>query len=219
MEDITLEVQERPTGKAALKQLRKKDLIPAVYYTERGQVRHLAMDGHEFTRMISKEAPLLHLRLGKEELPCIVREIQRHPVSERILHVDFFGVERGHKLRVKVPLRLLGTPEGVKQGGILEHSFREIEIECLPRHLPSHLEVDISRLKIGDSLRIENLSFENIMLLDDAHTVVAHVAHPKLEVPTAKVEAAEAEPVEPEVIKARRAEEDEEKPKEKSKEK
>ncbi|MFH1009750.1 MAG: 50S ribosomal protein L25 [bacterium] len=194
-------------------------MIPAVYYTEHGEVRHLAMDSHEFSRIISRDAPLIHLRFGREELPCIVREIQRHPVSERVLHVDFFGVERGHKLRMKVPLRLTGTPEGVKQGGILEHSFREIEIECLPRHLPSHLEVDISQLTIGDSVRIENLSFENIALLDDAHTVVAHVAHPKLEVPAVKVEVAEAEPTEPEVIKARRAEEDEEKSKEKSKEK
>jgi large subunit ribosomal protein L25 len=122
---------------------------------------------------------------------------------------------------VKVPLRLVGSPEGVKEGGILEHSFREVEIECLPGFLPSFLEADISHLKIGDSLRIENLSFENVTLLDDAHTVVAHVAHPRLEeVAPAKPEAAEAEePAEPEVIKARRAEEEEEKPKEKSKEK
>lgn len=215
MEEITLEVQERPTGKAAVKRLRKKALIPAIYYTEYGEIRHIAVDSHEFSRTVTKEAPLIHLRLGKEELPCVVREIQRHPVSERVLHVDFFGVERGHKLRLKVPLRLVGTPEGVKQGGILEHSFREVEIECLPRHLPSHLEVDISQLMIGDSVRIENLSFENVALLDDAHTVVAHVAHPRLEVPTVKVEEVEAEPTEPEVIKARRAEEEEEKSKEK----
>jgi large subunit ribosomal protein L25 len=221
MEELLLKAQVRPTGKTAVRQLRKKALIPAVYYTEHGEVHHIAVDNHEFLRMISKGAPLLNLRLGDEELPCIIREIQRHPVNDKVLHVDFFGVERGHRLRVKVPLRLVGSPEGVKEGGILEHSFREVEIECLPGFLPSFLEADISHLKIGDSLRIENLSFENVTLLDDAHTVVAHVAHPRLEeVAPAKPEAAEAEePAEPEVIKARRAEEEEEKPKEKSKEK
>jgi large subunit ribosomal protein L25 len=100
----------------------------------------------------------------------------------------------------------------VQEGGVLEHAFREIEIECLPHFLPSHLEANISHLKIGDSLRIENLSYENIALLDDPHTVVAHVAHPRIEeAPAVKAEAAEAEPAEPEVIKARRAEEGESK--------
>ncbi len=216
MEEVILETRVRPTGKAAAKELRQRALIPAVYYTERREVRHIAVDSHAFSRMVSQETPLLHLRLDGEDLPCIIREIQRHAVNGQVIHVDFYGVERGHKLRATVPLRLTGTPAGVQHGGILEHAFREIEIECLPRHLPRHLEADISHLEIGDSLRIENLSFENIALLNDPHTVVAHVAHPRIEeAPVAKVEAAEAEPAEPEVIKARRTEEGESKSKEK----
>jgi len=215
MEEVILEARVRPTGKTAAKELRQRALIPAVYYTERRQVHHIVVDAHAFSRMVSQETPLLHLRLDGEDLPCIIREIQRHAVNGRVLHVDFYGVERGHKLRVTVPLRLIGTPAGVQHGGILEHAFREIEIECLPRHLPPHLEADISHLEIGDSLRIENLSFENIALLNDPHTVVAHVAHARVEQPTVKAEVPEGEVKEPEVIKARRAEEGEGKSKEK----
>jgi ribosomal protein L25 (general stress protein Ctc) len=82
MEELLLKAQVRPTGKTAVRQLRKKALIPAVYYTEHGEVHHIAVDNHEFLRMISKGAPLLNLRLGDEELPCIIREIQRHPVND-----------------------------------------------------------------------------------------------------------------------------------------
>lgn len=206
MEDITLEAQARPTGKKALKQLRKDELIPAVYYTESRQVRHIAVDTRAFSHIVARETPLLHLKLEGKDLPCVIREIQRHPVSNQILHVDFFGVKRGHKVRVTVPLHIIGSAAGVKEGGVLEHGFREVQIECLPHHIPPHLEVDVSQLGIGQSVRIENLSFENTTLLDDSHTVVAHVVRPRLEKAVVEEEevVAEAEPAEPEVITARR---------------
>jgi large subunit ribosomal protein L25 len=214
MEEITLDAQARSTGKRALKQLRKEELVPAVYYTQHRDVHHIAVHARALSHLVAKETPLLHLKLDGKELPCVIREIQRHPVNNEILHVDFFGVERGHKIRVTVPVRLMGAAAGVKEGGILEHGYREVQIECLPHHLPAHLEVEISHLGIGDSIRIENLSFENITLLDDPHTVVAQVVAPRLEKAVAEEEVkaeAEAEAAEPEVISARREEEEGEK--------
>jgi large subunit ribosomal protein L25 len=212
MEEITLDAQVRSTGKRALKQLRKEELVPAVYYTEQREVHHIAVNGRALSHIVAREAPLLHLKLGGRNLPCVIREIQRHPVNNEILHVDFFGVERGHKIRVTVPLHLIGAAVGVKEGGILEHGYREVEIECLPHYLPAHLEVEISHLGIGDSVRIENLSFENITLLEDPHTVVAHVVPPRLEKAVTEEEVeAEAEAAEPEIISARREEEEGEK--------
>ena len=209
MEEIVLEAQVRSTGKRALKRLRKQELIPAVYYTEYREVLHIAVDALTFSHIVSRGAPMLHLKLNGKDLPCIIREIQRDPVDDRILHIDFFGIESGHKLRVAVSLHLTGTPAGVKEGGILEHGFREVSVECLPRHLPAHLEVDVSELGIGDSLRIEDLSYEDITLMDDPRTVVAHVVPPRLEKAVVEEEVeAEAEPEEPEVISARREEEE-----------
>ena len=217
MEEITLKAQARSVGKRALKQLRKEELVPAIYYTEHREVRHIAVNVLDFSRMISRGVPMLHLKLNGEDLPCVIREIQRDPVDGRVLHIDFFGVEHGHKLRVTVPLHLTGSPVGIKEGGILEHGYREVSIECLPRHLPAQLEVDVSELGIDDSLRIEDLSYENITLLDDPHTVVAHVLRPRLEKEIVEEEVEEeAEAEEPEVISARGEEEGKE---EKTKEK
>jgi large subunit ribosomal protein L25 len=171
-------------------------------------VRHIAIDAHDLSRKLSEDIAMLHLIVDGEELPCIIRELQRDPVSERILHVDFFAVEHGQKLRVNVTFHLIGTPEGTKLGGILEHAIREAQIECLPQDLPSHLDVDISHLQIGDSIHIDDLSFENILLLDDPHTLVAHVIPPRLEKEVEKVEEEAEEGEGPEVIKERRGEDE-----------
>lgn len=210
MEEITLDAQARSTGKKALKQLRREEQVPAVYYTQYRDVHHIAVGARALSHIVARETPLLHLKLDGKDYPCIIREIQRHPVNNKILHVDFFGVEHGHKVRVSVPLRLIGAAAGIKEGGILEHGYREVEIECLPRHLPAHLEVEVSHLGIGDSVRIEHLSFENITLLEDPHTVVAHVVQPRLEKAVTEEEV-EAEAAEPEVISARREEKEGEK--------
>ena len=219
MEKVVLEAQARPTGKRALKDLRKENSVPAVYYTGHREVRHIAIDAHDLSRKLSEDIAMLHLMVDGEELPCIIRELQRDPVSERILHVDFFAVESGQKLRVSVAFHLIGTPEGIKQGGILEHAVREAQIECLPKDLPSHLDVDISHLEIGDSIHFEDLSFENITFLDDPHNLVAHVIPPRLEKEAEEVKEEEAEEAEePEVITERRGE-DEDKQESKDKEK
>ena len=200
MEKVVLEAQARPIGKKALKNLRKENSVPVVYYTGRRKVRHLAVDAHDLSRKLSEDIAMLHLMIDGEELPCIIREVQRDPVSERILHVDFFAVESGQKLRVTVPFHLIGTPEGTKQGGILEHAMREADIECLPKDLPSRLDVDISHLQIGDSIHIEDLSYENITLLEDPHTLIAHVIPPRLEKEVTEVEEAAEEAEEPEAV-------------------
>ena len=209
MEKVVLEAHKRETGKKALKSLRKENSIPAVYYAGHQDIRHIAVNAHDLSRKLSEDIAMLHLIMDGEELPCVVREIQRDPVSERILHVDFFAVEQGQKLRVTVAFNLVGTPEGTKQGGILEHSVRETQIECLPQDLPSHLDVDISHLQIGDSIHIEDLSFENITLLEDPHTLVAHVIPPRLEKEAEEVKEEEGEEAEePEVITERRGEDE-----------
>jgi large subunit ribosomal protein L25 len=217
MEKVILEAQARPTGKKALKNLRKNNSVPCIYYTGRREVRHIAVDAHDLSRKLAEDVAMLHLQVDGDELPCIIREVQRDPASEKVLHVDFFAIEQGHKLRVTVNIQLSGTPEGVKQGGILEHAIREVRIECLPKDLPSHLEIDISHLQIGDSIHIENLSFENVTLLEDPHTLIAHVIPPRLEKEVEEVKEEEAEEAEePEVITERRGEDDE---KQESKEK
>ena len=136
----------------------------------------------------------------KEPKKCVIKEIQRDPVSGKFLHVDFLGVRMGEKITVTVPLVLNGTPAGVKSGGIMEHLIRELEIECFPRHLPEKLEVDVSNLEIGDSIHVSNLKFENMAILDDPDSAVVVIEAPRVVVEEVEEAVEEEMPTEPEVI-------------------
>ena len=128
----------------------------------------------------------------------IIKDLQRDPITGRLRHVDFMRVDMTLKVRVKVPVRLLGTSIGVKgQGGVLDFAHREIEVECLPSLIPAHIDVDITNLNVGDSVRFEQLVLApNVVITGDAHQVVCSV-HGK----SAEEEVAAPAAAEPEVVK------------------
>ncbi|MBT9148193.1 MAG: General stress protein CTC [Syntrophomonadaceae bacterium] len=88
----------------------------------------------------------------------LVKEVQRHPVTGRLLHVDFYRIQQGKKLIVSVPIALTGEAPGVKIGGVLEHMLWEVEVECLPKDIPEKIEIDVSSLNIGDALHVRDLT-------------------------------------------------------------
>jgi large subunit ribosomal protein L25 len=157
----------------------------------------------------------------KKARPCLIKEIQYDPVKGDIVHVDFNEVSLTKEIKVNVPVATKGEPMGVKQeGGSLEHILWEIEVECLPTQIPNQIEVDVSQLKIGDSIHIKDISFpSNIKVLNDPGAIVLSVAAPiKEEIPVAPVEGEVTQ--EPEVIKEKKevpAEEEAEAGKEKDK--
>ncbi|MEJ2482723.1 MAG: 50S ribosomal protein L25, partial [Gemmatimonadota bacterium] len=140
-------------------------------------------------------------------------EIQRHPVRSEYVHVDFFEIRAGEKLNVNVPLHLVGTPIGVKNGGVLQQVRHEIEIECLPAEIPASFEVDISGLEIGDSLHIGDIDLGGVDLLDEPERTICLVAAPRV-VEVEEEEDLEGvfeeEDAEPEVITARGDDDEEE---------
>jgi len=140
---------------------------------------------------------------------------QYEPIKGHLLHIDLKRIAMDKALRVSVPIVLQGVAEGVKtEGGILEHILREVEIECLPADIPSHIDVDIAHLTFGKVLRVSDLPHnEKLKFLTDANQPIAHVTSVKEEVVVApEVAAAEAAaaPAEPEVIKKGKAETEEE---------
>ena len=148
---------------------------------------------------------------------ALIREIQRHPVAGLILHLDLQHISLTERITVEVPIVLIGTPIGVKDGGgILEHLLREVEVECLPTDIPSKLEVDVSALQIGDSLHVSDIKAERAEILTEADRAIAAVVPPTVleEVKPAE----EAVAAEPEVIGAKEEEETEEGGKEGGKE-
>ena len=186
------------SGSKAARQYRREGLIPGVFYSHGEDAISLAFDSLQLTNFLSHTHGLLDLQIEGEKKPrkCVLKDVQYDPLTDQVIHVDLLGVKMGEKLQVAVPLVLTGTPLGIKQGGILEHLTREVEIECMPRHLPNQLEVDISNLAVGQSIQIKDLAFENITILNDPNETVALVELPKAAISAEEAlaeEAAEAE--------------------------
>jgi len=215
MADVTLKVEERELKtKSHLKRLRKEGKIPAIFYHHDEKPIPIQIDERDFHHLVHVKANVFDLDFGDgHKRSCIIRDIQLDPVTGKVLHVDLMGIKLTEKLVVTIPLRLVGTPKGVKEGGILEQILREVAVEGLPADLPEAVEIDVSDLEIGDTLHVKDVSFDKFTLMEDPDQALVTVAPPEVE----EVEAAppeEEEEVEPEVIKERAKKEEEEKEKE-----
>ena len=182
MNEVVLEAKERGSGKSQIKQIRKQKMVPGIFYSSAEQATPIALAELELNKTLSGDSALIMLKMPDgQKRECVVREIQRDPVWGKILHIDLMGISHGQKLTATVPLHLTGSPVGVKEGGILEHTLRELEVECLPKDLPRFVEWDVSQLDIGDSVHVEQLQFANIKILTDPKASIATVVPPKIE--------------------------------------
>ena len=199
-------------GKAAIRDLKKQGMIPAVVYGLNEPPVAIAISPKSVARVIASDAGMNSVMFLQREgtdiqRHVILKDVQRDPITGRLRHVDFMRVDMSLKVRVKVPVRLTGTAIGVKsEGGLLDFAHREIEVECLPSLIPAHIDVDVTALKVGDSIRFDQLSLiPNVALVGDAHQVVCSI-HGKA--PEEEVAAEGAAPAaEPEVAKKGKKEE------------
>ncbi len=195
MERKTLSAGAREAkGKNAAGRLRRQGKIPAVIYGHTGS-RPLMIDEHEFNTQFRhvSENSIVRLVVDSEDHDVLVKDYQRDPVSGRIVHVDFYEFEKGKALRTRVPVRLHGTPTGVREGGILESPLHDVEVECLPTDMPEGIDVDVSGLAIGQAVHVSDLSVpQGVRVLNPPDQAVCLVVHARAEV-VAAPEAAEAE--------------------------
>ena len=210
-----IEVQPREgLGKGAVRALRRQGLIPGVVYGHNFGPIPVQVELEELKRLLhheSIESMLIRMKLNGREETVMIKEIQRHPVTYDILHVDFHRVSLTEEVTTRVPIELVGESIGVKEGGILEFLLRELEIKCLPTEIPEHITIDVSRMRIGDSLRVGDLELkEGITVLDDPDTVIVLIAAPVVREEIEEVEEAEeAEEEEPELVGEEKEEEEE----------
>ena len=227
MKEITLEAKKRTgTGKEIAKKLRRKGLIPAVVYGPGDEPLPLEINAQSLNSILRAgkgENVIITLNIDDnqaQQKKVLIREIQHDPVAGNILHVDFQHVLLTKKITVKVPIHLVGLPTGVKdQGGMLQHILREIEISCLPTDIPEKFDVDVTALKIGDSVHVREIFIPNVEILTYGDQTITSVVPPMKEEEVAKPAAAEgvvaegaeavpgAEPAEPEVISEKKTEE------------
>jgi large subunit ribosomal protein L25 len=198
------------TGKGAARTLRSQGQIPAVIYGHGRDPQPLALNARDLDKLLSHiqaESTVIEVTVGGQTAKTLIREIQRHPIKRQILHVDFQALVAGEKVIVSIPIVLVGTPEGVRlEGGVLDQTLREIEIEVDPSNIPDHIEYDVTNMVIGDSVHISDLKVpEGVEVQDDAETSVAVLAAPRAVIEETPVvaEAVEGEAgavAEPEVI-------------------
>jgi large subunit ribosomal protein L25 len=219
LETNKLEAQTRKPGtKNEARRVRRDGKIPAVVYGAGKDSLPISVDPRVVTRILNSETghnTIFDLALDGENTKAMIVDWQYEPIKGRLLHIDLKRIALDKVLRVSVPIFLEGEAAGVKQeGGILEQMLREVEIECLPADIPSHIDVDVSHLTFGKVLRVSDLPHsEKLKFLTDANQPVAHVTSVKEEVvvtPEAAAAEATAAPAEPEVIKKGKQETEEE---------
>ncbi len=173
-------------GKASTKKVRKEGNIPSVLYGKKEQSVPLKMDAKTFIKMLSRlegKHPIVKLEIeGGAHLdsPAIIKEIQRDPVNNSVIHVDFQKIRLDQKIHTSVPVIIVGQSEGVKMGGVLDHQLRELEIECLALQVPAHIEIDVTNLTLGRSIHVSDITPpEGVKILTDSDRVVVSIHVPR----------------------------------------
>lgn len=222
MKRLTLEAKLREkTGKGYARKLRREGMIPAILYgSHLKESIPLELERKELKDIISHRSPheqILNLDIvnqrGNKKREVIVKSVQRNWLRGGLQHIDFLEVTRGEKLTTTVLLSFVGKTQGEKVGGVVEHLVREVEVECLPKDIPAVIEVDVSSLDIGDSLKVKDLKVppQVKVLTYLEETVVSVVAPVREEVVVAEEEEEEAVPAEEvELVDGKKEKEEEE---------
>jgi large subunit ribosomal protein L25 len=205
------------TGTGVARKLRQNGSFPAVIYGHGREPQSLSLNTRDFEKLISGinvMATVIELNVGGKTARTLIREIQRHPFKRSIVHVDFQELVAGEKITVSIPLRFVGTADGVRNsGGILEETMHQVHLRLDPSAIPDHIDVDVTPLTIGHSIHIRDLKLPSgVTILDDAGATVCVCTAPKTEVVATPAEGAEgaAAVAEPELIRKPKAEGEEE---------
>ncbi len=213
MEDVVLNVEKRTLMGKKAKRVFAEKKIPGVFYLG---MENIAVQAYEAPVRSLARSHTTHIIKVKfqdgTERRAILNDLQIDPVLGSIIHFDLHGIKEGQKITLQIPVQLIGTPKGVKDGGIVQHSIHRIRIQCDSDSVPEHIEINVSELGITDSVHIKDIKLEGIKILDNPESaIVTIVPPPTLKEETPEAVAAAEQPTEPEVIgKSKKAEEGEE---------
>jgi large subunit ribosomal protein L25 len=165
-------------GKKSTKELRKKGHVPCLLYRE-GKAMHFEAPEKAFFNLVySPDVYLVNLDLDGEKYQAVMQDIQFHPVKDNIQHIDFYQVIEKHPLWMKIPVRFKGIAAGIQEGGKQIIKMRKLKVRALPKDMPDEITIDVSALTIGDSIKVGNLGYENLELLDDENSVIVLLKAP-----------------------------------------
>ena len=179
----TLEIKgtlRENTGKMYSKQLRRAGNVPCVLYGGEENVHFYTLQKDFKNLVYSTDAHLVKLTIGDKHLEAVVQDIQFHPVRDEIIHIDFVQVSKDKPVTVNLPIQLTGSSIGLKNGGKLRQRRRHMKVSGLVDNIPEHLEIDMTEVDIGEFLKVGDLDYENLEILDPPRAMVVGVVSSRL---------------------------------------
>ncbi len=176
MKSITIQGAKRENvGKKSTKALRDAELVPCVVYGG-GEPLNFSTEEKSFKGLVyTPEAHTVELVIDGETIPAVLQDIQFHPITDKILHADFYQLSDDKPVVMEVPVKITGRSKGVMAGGVLRQSFRKLRVKALPANLPDEIEVDITPLKIGGKVYVGDIKSESFTFMHPDNAVVAAV--------------------------------------------
>ena len=163
-------------GKKFAKQLRKEENVPCIIYGGSEEPIHFYAHSNEFRKIVyTPNVYLINVIIGDNTFQVTMGDIQFHPVTDKILHIDFLRVFENKEVKINIPITITGNSKGVRNGGRLTLNMRRMLIESMSQYLPETIELDITELRIGDSIRVSDLSIDNIKFLNNPQDVIVAV--------------------------------------------
>src|SRR3990172_5313060 len=185
--ELTVKLRDK-TGKGVARKLRAEGLIPAIFYGHKSEPIALSLNPTELKKIIHSDSgrnTLITLKFeGKKEKErvALLKELQVTPLKRTYLHADLYEVLMDEKITARIPIHFVGKAIGVKEGGIEQHSRRELDVRCLPGNLPDFIEADVTNLAMGDSLHVKDLKLsEGVEVLDPAGDTIVTIIAPAAE--------------------------------------
>ena len=198
MQQARLDAQVRDdVGKGVARSLRRAGKVPAVLYGRKRGAVSLQIDDRTFQTLLRNYGSnvLINLVLGNDdEQTVIIKDLQRHPVKRNVLHADFQRISLDEKITTQVSIETVGTPVGVRDGGVLTITRRQVSVNCLPLDTPESLRINVEDLSIGDSFRVSDIEIDDMIeILENEMTQIAAVIEPKVVLETITAEEEEIE--------------------------
>ena len=194
MKTVVIKGEKRTSlGKKESKKLRAQEIVPAVLYGGDEPI-HFAVPFSELRKLVyTPSVYLIDLDIDGEIYHSMMQDVQWHAVEEQILHVDFLKIEESKAIKIEVPIHVTGLAKGIKEGGKLKINLRRLKVKALAADLPDTININVTKLGIGDNIKVADLSLENIDLLDNKSNVVVAVVVTRAAKSVAEIEAEEAE--------------------------
>ena len=198
---------KKDTGTLKARKNRKSGQIPAILYGHKQESMMFLLNEKEISTALNTEAKMVNLKWDSSEEIALIKDVQFDTFGRKILHVDFVRIALTEKVTTHVPVLLYGTSQGVKEGGILDHALKEVEIECLPTEIPKNIRINIAELAIGNTIHLSDIELPvNAKVLGNPDAIVVSVHFATEEKETSEEEVSS----EPEIISGRKPEKEEE---------